>query len=184
MRNVLIGLGLIPLLLAGCASHDPNQVRIEDRSLEGTAPATVNARQIQAAPSEQDRTNATVGATHRSQTPVTSAPPAAVIEPAKPAYQPPVSRVSPSEPSGALLALLEQAEQQHQSGRNQQALSSLERAQRISPREPLVYLQLARLRLDMKDYPRAEQLARKGLNLSSGNPQMQKAFNALLQRIK
>ncbi|MEH6627202.1 MAG: tetratricopeptide repeat protein [Motiliproteus sp.] len=184
MRKVLVALWLVPLILSGCATHDPNQVRIEDRSLEGAAPVPASTRQIPAKISIQNSDESKVEDLNRRQPAVGNNAPAAVIEPSRPAYQPPASTVAPSEPSGALLALLEQAEQQHQAGRNQQALSSLERAQRIAPRDPLVYLQLARLRLDMNDHPRAEQLARKGLNLSSGNPQMQKAFKALLQRIK
>ncbi|MCW8887092.1 MAG: tetratricopeptide repeat protein [Motiliproteus sp.] len=192
----LTPLFLLPIMLVGCATHDPNQVRIEDRSLQVPADQSVSNQPgyNQPGSSETTASQATAPTTNipagTARTYPTEQP--AVVLPsvtpgetasAAPRYQPPAAQAAPAQPSGALLALLEQAEQQHQSGRNQQALSSLERAQRIAPRDPLVYLQLARLRLDMKDYPRAQQLAKKGLSLSSGNDQMQKAFKALLQQI-
>ena len=58
----------------------------------------------------------------------------------------------------------------------QGALAQLERAQRIAPRDPMVYLQLARLRLHMNDRPRAEQLARRGLSLAGGDPDLTRRF--------
>ncbi len=195
MRKILPGLLLAPVIISGCATHDPGQVRIEDRS-RGTSPSyqapapSPDPRVEQQVDQRTDDESAPVARSFPAgQGAIDAAPPPpatseSVTPPPQPAFQPPAASASRTEPSGALLALLEQAETQHQAGNNQRALSSLERAQRIAPREPLVYLQLARLRLDMKDYQRADQLARKGLSLSSGNPQMQEAFRTLLKRIK
>ena len=186
---------LLPIVLAGCATHDASQVQIEERAIDGqqrgqsTAPAVSlpsNTPSTSAAKSYPAQPSASIELPQQNQPMQQPA-----VEPARqdavtaPVYQqaPAVTAV-PTQSSDALLALLEQAENQHQRGQNQGALSSLERAQRIAPRDPIVYLQLSRLRLDMKDYPRAEQLARKGLSLSSGNKQMQSAFNTLLKRIK
>lgn len=43
------------------------------------------------------------------------------------------------------------------------AASYLERAQRIAPRDPMIYLNLAQVRLKQFQYQQAEQLARKGI---------------------
>lgn len=86
-------------------------------------------------------------------------------------------------PPPALLALMEQADRYESQGNQQAALAQLERAQRIAPRDPMVYLQLARLRLHMNDRSRAEQLARRGLSLSAGDPELTEAFNALLKEL-
>jgi len=99
-----------------------------------------------------------------------------------PQSAPPTQRQAP--PSAALLALLQQAESQEEAGQLQRALSYLERAQRISPREPLVYLQLARVRLSMNDLARASQLTERGMALSAGDGEMRAAFTALKREIE
>lgn len=68
--------------------------------------------------------------------------------------------------SPAVLDLLEQADQQASDGNNQGALATLERALRIAPREPEVYYQMGRLRLDMGEPKQAEQLALKAVDLA------------------
>ncbi len=175
LRILLLPL-VAPLLVTSCATHDPKQVRIEDRSL-GNRSATVT-------PSAPTESSAPARAYSTSPYPDSSDTGARDQAPAPVFNQPPPLVAPTSKPSGALLALLDRAEQQQRGGNNQQAIASLERAQRIAPREPLVYLQLARLRKDMNDYPRAEQLARKGLSLSSGNAEMQRAFNSLLKQLR
>ena len=177
-------------ILSSCATHDPTMVGVEDRS--GQSSAKPSSRTIIPSQAEDNAIGNTSGShsTARSyptdSSPIISQPSSEITEeiPQPINIEAPVTTVQSKPPSGALLALLEQAETQQQSGDNQRALSSLERAQRIAPRDPAVYLQLSRLRLDMKDYRRAEQLARKGLSLSSGNKQMQRAFNTLLKQIK
>lgn len=74
---------------------------------------------------------------------------------------------------GPVLALLETAGKQRASGDLDSAASSLERAQRIAPREPQVLYQLARVRLEQKEPAQAEQLARRGLSFAGGRPGLQ-----------
>ncbi|WP_437883721.1 tetratricopeptide repeat protein [Pseudomonas sp. LRF_L74] len=77
---------------------------------------------------------------------------------------------------GPVLALLSTAQQQQSGGDLNGASSSLERAQRIAPREPQVLYRLAEVRLAQGDAAQAEQLARRGLTLSSGRPTLQASF--------
>jgi tetratricopeptide (TPR) repeat protein len=56
------------------------------------------------------------------------------------------------------------------------ALSTLERAQRIDPKEPKVYYELALINLKQGRPIQAEQLSRKGLSLAQGNPVLQKSL--------
>lgn len=74
---------------------------------------------------------------------------------------------------GPVLALLTTAQQQQGSGDLNGASSSLERAQRIAPREPQVLYRLAEVRLAQGDAAQAEQLARRGLTYAGGRPQLQ-----------
>lgn len=168
MRSQLTVVVMLFSLLAGCASHSPSQVQIEDRNAPAAAPMPSSPTAV---PSD-------------SQPPAPTVPVAPAITTQQQAPATLMDSAPAAEPTGAVLALLEQAENQHQQGLNEQALSTLERAQRIAPRQPLVYLQLARLRLDMGDPLRAEQLARKGLTLSGGNPRLQEAFRLLIEQIK
>jgi len=72
-----------------------------------------------------------------------------------------------------VLALLSTAQQQQTQGDLNGAAASLERAQRISPREPQVLYRLAEVRLAQGDAQQAEQIAQRGLSLSSGRPALQ-----------
>lgn len=74
---------------------------------------------------------------------------------------------------GPVLALLTTARQQQDGGDLNGAASSLERAQRIAPREPQVLYRLAEVRLAQGDATQAEQLARRGLSYASGRPALQ-----------
>lgn len=74
---------------------------------------------------------------------------------------------------GPVLALLTTAQQQQSGGDYNGASSSLERAQRIAPREPQVLFRLAQVRLAQGDAPQAEQLARRGLTYTNGRPDLQ-----------
>lgn len=61
--------------------------------------------------------------------------------------------------------LLADAEQLKAQGKPTQAVIQLQRAQRIAPRDPKVYANLAALQLSLGEASRAEQLALKGLTL-------------------
>nr|WP_207203991.1 hypothetical protein [Pseudomonas sp. TH31] len=74
---------------------------------------------------------------------------------------------------GPVLALLTTAQQQQAGGDLNGASSSLERAQRVAPREPQVLYRLAQVRMAQGDAPQAEQFARRGLTFASGRPDLQ-----------
>ncbi|WPP00619.1 hypothetical protein SFA35_04360 [Pseudomonas sp. HR96] len=74
---------------------------------------------------------------------------------------------------GPVLALLTTAQQQQGSGDLNGASSSLERAQRIAPREPQVLYRLAQVRLSQGDSAQAEQLAQRALTYANGRPDLQ-----------
>lgn len=74
---------------------------------------------------------------------------------------------------GPVLALLTTAQQQQSGGDYNGASSSLERAQRIAPREPQVLYRLAQVRLAQGDAAQSEQLARRALTYANGRPDLQ-----------
>ncbi|RAI63755.1 hypothetical protein DOZ80_28215 [Pseudomonas fluorescens] len=74
---------------------------------------------------------------------------------------------------GPVLALLTTAQQQQASGDLNGASSSLERAQRVAPREPQVLYRLAQVRMAQGDAAQAEQFARRGLTFANGRPALQ-----------
>lgn len=78
----------------------------------------------------------------------------------------PTTPTGSAEISPAVLDLLEQADQQASDGNGDGAMATLERALRIAPREPEVYYQMGRLRLDMGEAKEAEQLALKAVDLA------------------
>lgn len=126
-------------------------------------------------------------------------------EPPPPIYAPPskpVGKEVPTEPESpaptaprtaerteaprnpAVVELSQQADAYVQQGRLAEAAASLERAQRIAPRDPLVYQSLAEVRLAQKKAVQAEQLARKSLALASGRPPLQADLWGLIAQCK
>ncbi|WP_407315023.1 tetratricopeptide repeat protein [Pseudomonas sp. nanlin1] len=83
---------------------------------------------------------------------------------------------------GPVLSLLTTAQQQQSGGDLNGASSSLERAQRIAPREPQVLYRLAQVRLAQGDAAQAEQLARRALTYANGRPDLQSSlWNTIAQ---
>lgn len=85
---------------------------------------------------------------------------------------------------GPVLALLTTAQQLQGSGDLNGAASSLERAQRIAPREPQVLYRLAQVRLAQGDAVQAEQLSRRGLSYASGRPALQASLWELIAQAR
>ena len=85
---------------------------------------------------------------------------------------------------GPVLALLTTAQQQQGGGDLNGAASSLERAQRIAPREPQVLYRLAEVRLAQGDAAQAEQFARRGLTYASGRPALQASLWDLIAQAR
>ncbi len=91
---------------------------------------------------------------------------------------------TPKKQSPAVIALLDRAEQARVSGDLRSAQNNLQRAQRIAPRDPKVYYSLAQTHMSLEDYDLAEQVALKGVSLSSGNNVLLKRFWQLITEIR
>jgi predicted negative regulator of RcsB-dependent stress response len=84
----------------------------------------------------------------------------------------------PTQPSGntAVMALLNKAQSQTAAGRMDEARANLERALRIEPRNPVLWQELARIRLKQGQYRQAENLAAKS-NMLAGTDRYLRAEN-------
>ena len=91
---------------------------------------------------------------------------------------PPPPYVGPRE-NVAVAGLMESARGDAAAGRLPAAAASLERALRIEPRNPRLWQQLARLRLQQGDYAQAESLAARSNSFAGGDT----ALRAENQRI-
>lgn len=103
-------------------------------------------------------------------------PPVAVIRPVPdleeappaPAEPLPAPRAAPPI-SSASQALLTQSRGHQAAGRYEQAAASIERALRIEPRQPVLWLELGNIRLKEGDFAQAESMGRKALSLATGD---------------
>jgi tetratricopeptide (TPR) repeat protein len=115
--------------------------------------------------------------------PVLTAPPE--VEPPSPEVEPTVE-VPPPPPlprerpkaaaatlSPASKALVSQAQAQRKKGDLPGATVSLDRALRIEPNNPLLWIEMGRLRMDQRNYPQAENMGRKALAMSVGDDRTQ-----------
>jgi tetratricopeptide (TPR) repeat protein len=103
--------------------------------------------------------------------------PEAVIETPPPVIELPRER--PRRPPATLApasrALVSQAAAQRKKGDLPGASVSLDRALRIEPNNPLLWIEMGRLRMDQRNYPQAENMARKALSMSVGDDATQSA---------
>jgi tetratricopeptide (TPR) repeat protein len=83
--------------------------------------------------------------------------------------QPVVTEPEPSSRNEAVVALLDTAHRQSTLGQLDEAGASLERALRIESRNPYLWQELARVRLNQGQYRDAENLAAKSTTLAGGN---------------
>lgn len=98
-------------------------------------------------------------------------------EPAPPQTpEPPVAPVTREYKLGsASKALVAQAQTQSASGNYAVATGTIERALRIEPENPLLWIEMAKIRVAENNYPQAENLARKALSRSTGDARTQSA---------
>jgi Flp pilus assembly protein TadD len=90
-------------------------------------------------------------------------------EPELPPPPEPIPAPLPPASSGATAALLQQSRQQTAGGDFAMATSSLERALRINPRDPELWLELGRLKLRQGDFAQAENMGRRGLAVAGAD---------------
>ncbi|WP_299202251.1 tetratricopeptide repeat protein [uncultured Amphritea sp.] len=165
MKKVITtGCGLLlTSLLAGCMGGNANiNPIVEDRSAPGNG-VTVDQN---------------VGSDVAVTTPVDTGQGFTVIN-SQVAAPTPVANSNP-----AIIALLQGAREQQKQGDYSAAQSSLERAQRIDPRDPHVYLRLADLRRQQGQYLQAEQFALKGLTLARGKSGLERKLWFLIADIR
>jgi tetratricopeptide (TPR) repeat protein len=116
--------------------------------------------------------------------PVLTEPPPEVETPspeAEPAVEvpppPPLPRERPKTAAATLSpaskALVSQAQAQRKKGDLPGATVSLDRALRIEPNNPLLWIEMGRLRMDQRNYPQAENMGRKALAMSVGDDRTQ-----------
>lgn len=98
--------------------------------------------------------------------------------------QVPSHRQQSEAPAPAAEMLIRQSDQALAAGQGQRALSQLERAQRISPRAPLVYLALARAHASLQQYDQAQQLVSRALSLVGDDQPMRARAWSLMASIR
>lgn len=146
LRSAGITLAVL-LLLAGCVPPDFGTPDPAPRTPVPTQPAPPPAAVVSPVP----------------------APPSVTPGTAEPLPSPqPLQRSAPPVGS-ASQALLAQSRSYQASGDYGLAAASIERALRIEPRQPVLWLELGNIRLKEADYAQAESMGRKALSLSAGN---------------
>ena len=105
--------------------------------------------------------------------PQTPTPPSQTPSPVPPPPAPPAPTTREFHLSAASAALVKQGRAQSLKGEYPAAIATLERALRIEPDNPLVWLELGQMHLSAKNPPQAESMARKAIVLATGNPALQ-----------
>lgn len=114
-------------------------------------------------------------------TPPTGEPPTTPVEPTPaptPLPPPPVTRTYKL--GAAAQSLVTTAHTQIAKGDLDAASGTLDRALRIEPRNPLLWIELGRLRLEQKQPKQAESYGRKALALATGDKRAQSQANAVI----
>ncbi|WP_151671822.1 tetratricopeptide repeat protein [Nitrincola schmidtii] len=195
------------LLLTGCATSNPfSNIPVEDRSTVRSgqpsqpvqvpeAPSGVivtpmdpglGVRPLEAEPIFREQRSVLPPADEVWQP---AMPPAdEVWQPSSPATQSPSTQPSASQPgsvdNAAVVALLDTARQETSQGDLRAAQTRLERAQRIAPREPEVYFQLADVKRQLGQFMDAEQVALRGVDVASGQSAQLRRLWALVSQIR
>lgn len=100
--------------------------------------------------------------------------------PADRAGSEPTAARPPSDPGSASEALLAQSRAEQAAGDYGQARASVERALRIDPNNPALWLELGQLELASGDPAQATTMARKALTLAAGDPDTEARAQRLL----
>jgi hypothetical protein len=89
-------------------------------------------------------------------------------------------RVAPASLSPASKALVSQAQTQRSKGDLPGAATTLDRALRIEPSNPLLWIEMGRLRMDQRNFAQAEAMGRKALSMAVGDGRTQSAAWVLI----
>ncbi len=148
----------LTLLAGGCTLLPPAEPRLSLPRDSGTA-----------APSEAPPDSSATGAEASRSTAESGAGPAA----------PPVAAASP-----ATTMLLEQSRRERAAGSLDDAADSLERALRIDPDNPWLWLELGEIHMMVGDSAQAEEMARKALSLAGSDQALVGRADRLLAAIR
>lgn len=180
---------LLALLLAtGCTAPSPFGAPVEDRT---RAPAASRTRPLPPpapgvevmpldAPAPLTPTEPLVGQPLPAApaAPATPPPPRPAPAPA-PVASAPAAPSAPAEPeaerggNNAVVALIDSANTYVRNNELDKAAASLERAQRLEPRNPNILYDLAQVRAHQAQYGQSEALAQKSIALAGGNKALQ-----------
>lgn len=92
---------------------------------------------------------------------------------ASPVPEPPRAPTRQFRLSPATSALVQQAHTQSQAGAFEPAAATIERALRIEPENPLLWIELGQIRLNENNASQANGMGHKALALATGDPQAQ-----------
>lgn len=111
-----------------------------------------------------------------------------IEQPREPTLEPP-PRERPKRPPATLApasrALVTQAETQRRKGDLPGASVTLDRAMRIEPHNPLLWIEMGRLRMDQRNYAQAENMGRKALSMAVGDDATQsQAWELIAQSLR
>lgn len=113
--------------------------------------------------------------------PAPSRPPPAEAPSDAPADEAPVAARPRGSPSSASQALLAQGRTERAAGRYSQATSAFERALRIDPNNPQLWIELGETHLQAGDAAQAAAMARKALTLAGGERSIENEAERLLR---
>jgi tetratricopeptide (TPR) repeat protein len=109
-------------------------------------------------------------------------PPAPVLSPAPREQRP---KRPPATLSPASRALVSQAQTQRRKGDLPGASVTLDRALRIEPNNPLLWIEMGRLRMDQRNFAQAENMGRKALSMAVGDDATQsQAWELIAQSLR
>ncbi|MFC3607140.1 tetratricopeptide repeat protein [Stutzerimonas tarimensis] len=191
--------GAVPVVDAGAPVSEASGRQVAQQAVRPAAPAVAADDVVMVVPQAIGAPLQTFPAP--ATAPLTTAPAVPAAPAPSESWSAPVPSAPPVAPSGIpsggsgglapdeqlegpVLALLTSARQLQDNGDLSGAASSLERAQRIAPREPQVLYRLAQVRLGQGDAAQAEQLSRRALSYAAGRPALQASLWELIAQAR
>jgi len=166
-------------LLSACATYD----RVYGPGSQGPAPVEQSQPAIVRDNGSIDRTSERQvfdNTSNENTRPSESSRSADERSVSRPPQDSPVANPRDTSPTGSLLTSARSAAQ---AGELERAAAITERALSISPRDPVVWYELARIRSLQQRYSEADGLARRALNMVGSNRELRREIESLLSSI-
>ena len=179
-KRLLLASVVVAGMLSGCANNSGIYAPMGggDRSSGSPSASSPSASREPAQP----RSSSASGSVSETQDSASTA------TPSQPRSQSPQSSQSYQQsgeaPSGAAVALMDEAQRLMLDGDVSSAIAKLGRAQRISPRSAEVYYHLSQAYAQRSELAKAEQFALRGLSYAGNNVRLQKAGWILLSNVR